>query len=536
MSAVEIHTEAEGAAASASAPESTSLDGTVSMSEVYEQMQHDARQAQAIAARSGAGLERCTYDDGYTTQTMYWCRSCHPAGSVGVCFGCSMNCHLGEDHKVEELFEKRAVRCDCGSARAGGCCALQPHKDDHNAANVYNHNYNGRYCRCDSEYDAARDVMLCCVLCQDWLHDRCLLGATAPDEPEEGAGTALDLLCAECLAMPKHAILLPYLDIAVRDAEAAAAQGQTSATSTPSMSRAVSVSGTPLSASRTNSLLRMESPPAPAASPAVSATAAAAAEECKEGTMQLQPSDAALIGAASFATPSRKRKADELSSGADTGAGTVAAAASPAMAASPSSTNGSAICQRPVPSPSDATSTAAADSLSTTASAAPAAVVPRDRFVPSDWNQLLCACPSCMAEYRQHGLLWLLDEEAPAAPAGEGGTAAAASSSGAPGSVLAPMSAADSSAPVGAAFDADHMVASYVERMPRGVAIDIITPFQLFQESIKRGLATFTERCPGQVVSGEVMQSIVAAAKAESQEQFQQLKRQRLEGQDALPE
>jgi len=183
MSGVEIHTEGGASApvssSSASAPSSSSLDGTVSMSEVYEQMQHDARQAQAIAARSGDGLERCTYDDGYTTQTMYWCRSCHPGGSVGVCFGCSMNCHLGEDHRVEELFEKRAVRCDCGSTRAGGCCALQPLKDDHNAANVYNHNYNGRYCRCDSEYDAARDVMLCCVLCQDWLHDRCLLGATA---------------------------------------------------------------------------------------------------------------------------------------------------------------------------------------------------------------------------------------------------------------------------------------------------------------------------------------------------------------------
>jgi len=250
--------------------------------------------------------------------------------------------------------------------------------------------------------------------------------------------------------------------------------------------------------------------------------------------MQLQssPSDAA-----SFATPSRKRKADELSSAADTGASTIIAAASPAMAASPSSTNGSVVCHRPaLPSPPAAT-IAAADSASATASAAPTAVAPRDRFVPSDWNQLLCACPSCVAEYRQHGLLWLLDEETPAAPAGESGTAAAApSASGAPGSVLAPMSAADSSAPVGAAFDADTMVASYVERMPRGVAIDIITPFQLFQESIKRGLATFAERCPGQVVSGEVMKSIVAASKAESQEQFQQLKRQRLEGQDTLPE
>lgn len=60
-----------------------------------------------------------------------------------------------------------------------------PAKAPTNPTNTYNHNYEGRYCRCDQVYDPEReaDVMHQCGLCEDWFHTRCVgevAGGPAP--------------------------------------------------------------------------------------------------------------------------------------------------------------------------------------------------------------------------------------------------------------------------------------------------------------------------------------------------------------------
>ena len=57
---------------------------------------------------------RCTFSDGAISQPVYSCLTCSKQGGeegegwVGVCFGCSMNCHV--DHEIVELFDKRDFR------------------------------------------------------------------------------------------------------------------------------------------------------------------------------------------------------------------------------------------------------------------------------------------------------------------------------------------------------------------------------------------------------------------------------------------
>jgi hypothetical protein len=142
-------------------------------------------------------------------QPVYACLTCTPVGSgrhAGVCYGCSIQCH--GDHNVIELYEKRDFSCDCGNAKfPAGACAPHPHalarataavgepdvgertgfacsllavKEPENATNRYNHNYEGRYCRCDGVY-APTDTMFQCALCEDWFHDRCLPRLPPPD-------------------------------------------------------------------------------------------------------------------------------------------------------------------------------------------------------------------------------------------------------------------------------------------------------------------------------------------------------------------
>lgn len=208
---VPLRSASTSSTSSASLPLPTVLsssDGSVSMAEVDAQLHSDALQAQALAQRAGTKLNACSYTVGYHSQPIYWCRTCHtdkevtntptchvthhtahrtphtshrhtssspplplclssfPPSQVGVCLGCSMNCHL--DHDVEELFEKRAFRCDCGNQAAGGSCALNANKEPKNADNAYNHNWRGEYCYCNGTYNPESDVMFSCIMCQDW--------------------------------------------------------------------------------------------------------------------------------------------------------------------------------------------------------------------------------------------------------------------------------------------------------------------------------------------------------------------------------
>lgn len=99
---------------------------------------------------------------------------------AGICFGCSMSCHA--DHEVYELFNKSDFRCDCGNSKFTGAsvskCGMEPkERDPTNSLNNYNHNFFGRYCYCDREYEEEQ-TMTQCFYCEDWFHDDCtVLGA-----------------------------------------------------------------------------------------------------------------------------------------------------------------------------------------------------------------------------------------------------------------------------------------------------------------------------------------------------------------------
>jgi hypothetical protein len=86
MSTVEIETEPElpvSETTSTTAAASNAADGTVTLSEVYAQLQSDALQAQALAARAGPKMESCSYALGPHSQPVYWCKTCHANKQVG---------------------------------------------------------------------------------------------------------------------------------------------------------------------------------------------------------------------------------------------------------------------------------------------------------------------------------------------------------------------------------------------------------------------------------------------------------------------
>ncbi|KAI9221032.1 hypothetical protein BC828DRAFT_382124 [Blastocladiella britannica] len=163
------------------------------------------------AAKYAFRTDKCSYDLGHLNQNVFVCLTCNPlhtgdGGSdlrqpTGVCYACVIECHT--NHEVEELFVKRAFRCDCGTPRMSPC-ALTTHDHDHhvvqrevNHDNRYNHNFSARYCVCDSRYDPATETgtMLQCIACQDWFHDRCIsLDGTLPEKD-----TYDDLICRACV-------------------------------------------------------------------------------------------------------------------------------------------------------------------------------------------------------------------------------------------------------------------------------------------------------------------------------------------------
>jgi len=76
-----------------------------------------------------------------------------------------------------------------------------PTKAPTNPTNTYNHNYEGRYCRCDQVYVPEReaDVMHQCGLCEDWFHARCVGEVARVEAPSA-------LVAAHMLTVPSSYI------------------------------------------------------------------------------------------------------------------------------------------------------------------------------------------------------------------------------------------------------------------------------------------------------------------------------------------
>ena len=91
---------------------------------------------------------------------------------VGVCTICALRCH--ESHELVELGTRRQFACDC--VGGGGCTAGGRPPPAGAVPNVYGHNFEGRFCKCDAPYDPARDTLVQCVVCCDWLHDHHVKG------------------------------------------------------------------------------------------------------------------------------------------------------------------------------------------------------------------------------------------------------------------------------------------------------------------------------------------------------------------------
>lgn len=130
--------------------------------------------------------------------------------SAGVCLACCLNCHEG--HDLIELYTKRKFRCDCGNAKFKDFkCKLDDKKADSNAFNSYNQNFSGVYCTCKRPYpdeeDTVNDVMIQCIVCEDWYHSR-HLGVEVP------SASYAEMICDGCVK--QHEFLLHYDGLTVR--------------------------------------------------------------------------------------------------------------------------------------------------------------------------------------------------------------------------------------------------------------------------------------------------------------------------------
>ncbi|ETV75529.1 hypothetical protein H257_10349 [Aphanomyces astaci] len=161
----------------------------------------------ADAVLGNASATHCSFPDGYIRQALFACLTCKTDEPAGLCLACSLTCHA--DHELVELYTKRHFRCDCGNAKFNqdSPCKLYEGKDSLNSENVYSQNFHGLYCACHRPYpDPDRttpEVMLQCIVCEDWLHEEHLYeDSTAA----LGADVEFDeMICRTCMAS------LPFL-------------------------------------------------------------------------------------------------------------------------------------------------------------------------------------------------------------------------------------------------------------------------------------------------------------------------------------
>lgn len=116
-------------------------------------------------------FSKCTYSLGPIRQAVYLCLTCPE--QKGLCSACSIACHT--DHEQVELFPKRNFRCDCPTTAVKHPCTLHKGLEEENTSNIYGHNFRAEFCRCGRPYDAKteQEVMIQCLMCEDWFHESC---------------------------------------------------------------------------------------------------------------------------------------------------------------------------------------------------------------------------------------------------------------------------------------------------------------------------------------------------------------------------
>jgi E3 ubiquitin-protein ligase UBR7 len=124
-----------------------------------------------------------------------------------------------------ELYTKRDFHCDCGVKPGSVTCNLDPFKSvQKSQKNKYNQNFAGLYCTCHRPYPdpecTNNDVMIQCVVCEDWYHSLHLDGvvptASAYDE----------MICGAC--MTKVDFLNDYSGLSINVIEAEVSKNESS--------------------------------------------------------------------------------------------------------------------------------------------------------------------------------------------------------------------------------------------------------------------------------------------------------------------
>lgn len=175
----------------------------------FAEMQNDAE-----AVLGGSDPDNCSYKDGYVKrQALYACVTCLKEGedSGGICYACALKCHDGCE--LIELYTKRNFRCDCGTGKFHRNCELDDQKKENNTENVYNHNFQGKYCCCERPYpdpdcppELEEDEMIQCVVCEDWWHGTHLDLPAERLQSEENA----EMICGKCLGRDELKFIRRY--------------------------------------------------------------------------------------------------------------------------------------------------------------------------------------------------------------------------------------------------------------------------------------------------------------------------------------
>lgn len=113
----------------------------------------------------------CFNSKGPIRQRVWSCKTCAPTNSyMGVCYACSISCHT--HHDLVEMLFIRDFTCACPQ----DTCRIDTGTKLSAADNKYTHNFDGVFCYCSTVYDpdVEQGTMFQCLICQDWMHDRCI--------------------------------------------------------------------------------------------------------------------------------------------------------------------------------------------------------------------------------------------------------------------------------------------------------------------------------------------------------------------------